>query len=46
MSIPPCSVNLFTVSGDDNCESCNDKDAKEMGGLFQGNFLVFAFQAV
>ena len=46
MFILPCLVNLFSVAGDDNCERCNGKDAKERGGLFQGNYPVFDFQAV
>jgi len=34
------------MDGDDNCESCNGKDAKESGSQFQGNYPVFAFQAL
>ena len=45
MSIPSCSGNFFSVDGDDNRERCNGKDAKERGGLFEGNYQVFAFQA-
>jgi hypothetical protein len=33
------------VDGDDNCERCNGKDAKERGGLFEGNYPVLAFQS-
>ena len=43
--ISSCSVNLFSVDGDDYGKSCNDKDAKERGGLFEGIYPVFAFQA-
>jgi hypothetical protein len=34
------------VDGDGNCESCSGKDAEEKGGLFEGSYPVFAFQAV
>jgi len=32
------------VDGDDNYERCNDMDVKERGGIFEGNYPVFAFK--